>query len=278
MRASSERIGSLGSVKQRVDPRTVRAVAESLGIDPATAGPEESSLVLSLAGHTLAEGGADDFFPYDITNLTVGPITAMVANVNAVASFPTKLQDVFQTYAPYTAVSPWFRFGAGVNPGSYSTGNTQSDLSIEQDTEPVDTEVTAVNRSIQINMAEFSPQALSIIEQSPGVELVAAAAGVAVAQDAIPFGSYSDLEHYRVVLLARRKKKWGVVIEPGGKQRGRVLGAFLYSATITGDAKTAQFAKGSLSSMDITFQAYPDSAAPGGKDHGRWLSERAGTI
>jgi hypothetical protein len=270
--------GSLRPVKTTVDRQSVRAVAESLGIDPMTAGPEESALVLSLAGQTLAEGGADDFFPYQIANLTVGPITAMVATVEAVASFPTKLQDVLQTYSPYTAVSPFFRFGAGVNPGSYSTGNTQSDLTIEQDTEPVDTEVTAVNRSIQINMAEFSPQALAIVEQSPGVELVAAQAGVAVAQDAVPFGSYSDLDHYRVVLLARRKKKWGIVTEPGGATRGRILGAFLYSATITGDAKTAQFAKGSLASMDITFQAYPDAAAPGGSDHGRWLSERAGAI
>lgn len=270
--------GSLLPVKTTVDRQSVRAVAESLGIDPMTAGPEESALVLSLAGQTLAEGGADDFFPYQIANLTVGPITAMVATVEAVSSFPTKLQDVLQTYSPYTAVSPFFRFGAGVNPGSYSTGNTQSDLTIEQDTEPVDTEVTAVNRSIQINMAEFSPQALAIVEQSPGVEVVAAQAGVAVAQDAVPFGSYSDLDHYRVVLLARRKKKWGVVTEPGGATRGRILGAFLYSATITGDAKTAQFAKGSLASMDVTFQAYPDDAAPGGSDHGRWLSERAGTI
>lgn len=272
-------IGSLGPVKTAVDPRSVRAVAESLGIDPATAGPEESSLVLSLAGMTLAEGGADDFFPYQIANLTVGPITALVATVSDLATFPTKLQDVIDCASPYAVADPaWFRFGAGVNPGSYSTGNTQNDLSIEQDTEPVDTEVTQVNRSIQLNMAEFSPQGLAIIEQSPGVETVAAEAGVAVAQDAIPFGSYSDLDHYRVVLLARRKKKWGVVTEPGGKTRGRILAAFLYSATITGDAKTAQFAKGSLASMDVTFQGYPDEAAPGGSDHGRWLSERAGVI
>lgn len=220
----------------------------------------------------------DNFFPYDITKLAVGPIRVLVARRDLLVTLPQKLQDIVGQADPYTGVTNWTDMGAAINPASYSTGHTQNDLSIEQDQQPVDTDISEVARSLGFNMAQFSDAGLAIIEQSPGVQTIAAVAGTARSQKAVPFGSYSERDHYRVAFVGRQKKSAGTVTEPGGKIRGRMFAAMLFNATITGDAKTAQFAKGQLAGMDVTFSEYPDSGAVSGQDGGRWLFEDPGVI
>jgi hypothetical protein len=220
---------------------------------------------------------AEAFFPYSKLNLVTGPIRVVAAKRSALGALPVKPSDILGQVSPYTLVSPYIDFGAAVNPGSYSTGNTQSDLTIEQDTVAVGTDITEVTRSLQFNIAEFSPAALAIVEQSPGVETLAAVSGSS-AFKRVPLGSYSDVDKYCVAFIGRRRKEAGLVTEPGGATRGRMVIVLLYNASITGDAKSAQFAKGALSGMDVTFQGYPDSAAASGKDHGDWWAEDAGTI
>jgi hypothetical protein len=233
--------------------------------------------VLEGMGLPPMAGGMENFFPYQIANLAVGPLRVVYAPQASVVTPPAKIQDIVGMVDPYTLAANWLDFGAAINPGTYSVGNTQSGLSIEQDRADVDTEVTDVNRSLQFNVAELSDPAVGVIEQTPGIETIAAVSGSG-AQKGVPFGSYSDLTFYRVAFIGRRKRKAGIVTEPGGAQRGRMFAVVLYSAAITGDAKSAQFAKGSLAGMDVTFQAYPDSAATPGKDYGKWLYEAAGTI
>lgn len=223
----------------------------------------------------------ETFFPYDISNLATGPLRVVYAKRSDLTALPAKIADIVDEVDPYALTTHFKDFGAAINPGSYSTSSAQSDLTLENDVEPVDTEVTAVTRSLGFNVAELSDTALAIIENSPGVDTIAkgASASGEGSQKGVPFGSYNDLDDYCVAFIGRRRKKAGLVHEVAlDDGRGRMFVVALWSAKITGDAKTAQFAKGSLSGMDVTFQAYPDADADGGKDHGNWFFEDAQTL
>jgi hypothetical protein len=220
---------------------------------------------------------AEAFFPYSKLNLITGPIRIVAAKRSALSGLPVKPSDIIGQVSPYTLVSPYFNFGASVNPASYSSGDTQSDLTIEQDTAAVGTDVTEVNKSLQFNVAELTANSIAVLEQSPGVETLAAVSGSSSFKR-VPVGTYTDKDKYCVVFIGRRRKEAGLVTEPGGATRGRMLIVLLYNAAITGDAKSAQFAKGALSGMDVTFQGYPDAAGASLKDLGDWWEEDAGTI
>lgn len=219
---------------------------------------------------------AENFFPYTLANLVVGPIRILVAKVSLVATAPTKIQDVVGMVDPYTAVSNWYDFGASVNPANYSRGFTENELRIQQDKATVDSDVTDVARSFRFNVAEFTTAGLQILEQAPSVDSIAAGSGTG-AQSGLEFGTFNELDHYRVAFVGRRRMKAGSVVEPGGATRGRMIGVLLYDATLTGDSQDTEFGQGNLANTDVTFKAYPDQTTRPGK-HGKWLFEAAGTI
>lgn len=221
----------------------------------------------------------DAFFPYQIARLAVGPIRVLYAKPSLIATAPTKIQDICAMKTPYTAVTNWIDFGGQVNPPSYSKSDTQNGLNLQNEAAPVDTEVTDVSRTLSLNIAEMTEHALAIIEQtSAAVETIAAAANTG-AQKGLPFGSYDEVDRYRVAFIGKRRKSAGIVNETaGGLQRGRMFAVVLFSAAITGDAKTFTYDRGNFASGDVTFNAYPDANETPGKDHGRWLFEDAGTL
>jgi hypothetical protein len=219
---------------------------------------------------------AEAFFPYSKLNLIKGPIRAIAAKRADLVALPEWFDDVCLMETPYTIQGEFFDFGAATNPGSYSRGHTATELTIEQDKAAVDTEVTEVTRGIQMNVAEFSPEALAILEQSPGIETVAAAPNVGGGK-AVPFGTFDELDKYCVVLVGRRSQSAGLV-EESTLTRGRMLAVVLWNASITGDAQSTQFAKGALSSVDVTFAGYPDEEATPGEDLGTWWLEDAATL
>lgn len=221
----------------------------------------------------------ENFFPYEIANLATGPVRVVYASPDDVAAVPTKIQDILGMEDPYTLKTGWKDFGAAVNPGSYSTGTAKNDLSIQNDTQPVDSEVTGVTRSLGFNVAELADEALQIIEGSPTVETIAAAAH-AGAQKGLPFGTIDSADRFRVAFIGKRRKSAGIVTESGvgALERGRMFAVVLYSAEISGDTRSISFDRGNFASADVTFVAYPDPSAPAGKDGGRWLHEDAGTI
>lgn len=220
----------------------------------------------------------DPKFPYDVLKLATGPIRVAYAPDDGSVAIPTAPQDVFEPDGdPYNLAAGWKDFGAAVNPPSYSRSNTQNDLSLQNDTTPVDTEITNVARAFGFNVAHIDADEQALLEHSPGIETVAAEAG-AVASKAVPFGSFTELDRYRVAFIGFRKKKAGIVTESGGDQRGRAFVIVLYSAAIAGDAQNMSFDRANFASTDVTFNGYPDDSAPAGEDHGTWLYEDAGTI
>lgn len=218
----------------------------------------------------------ENLFPYEVAKLMVGPIRVVYADPSAVA-IPEKIQDIQEMEDPYSLVTGWKDFGAMVNPPSYSTSNTQNNLGLQNQTGPVDTEVTEVARSMGFNIAHIAPEELAIIEQASDIETIAAASG-ASAQKSLEFGSFDDVDMYRIAFIGKRKKKSVLVTESTGLKRGGMVATVLYSAALAGDAKSISYDRGNYASCDVTFASYSDEDAPAGKDSGRWLFEDAGTI
>lgn len=219
----------------------------------------------------------ENAFPFEVMNLAVGPIRVVYAPDDGSVAIPAAPQDIQAMVDPYTLEPGWLDFGAAVNPPSYSRGNTQNDLTLQNETTPVDSEVTAVARSFGFNIAEIAPAQQALLEHSPGIETVPSESG-ANASKGVPFGSFDQLERFRVAFLGKRKKKAGLVVEPGGAERGRYFAVVLYSASMAGDTQSMSFDRANFASGDVTFNAYSDPNADAGADHGTWLFEDAGTI
>lgn len=219
--------------------------------------------------------------PYDITKLAVGPIRVLYAPVSV--AVPVKLQDIIDLTSPYAAAGEWVDFGAAPEGegSSYSRGFETEEIGIEQTTSAVFTEITDVNRSFTIPIAEIDPTNIKVVEGTDVASEAVEAAKDTSAQTVVPLGTVAELPEYRVALIARRPKKSGIVKEPGESalERGRLVAVVLDRCTLAADDSEIEGSRGSLLSAPITFEAFPETEQEDPeKQHGRWIFEAAGTI
>ncbi len=218
--------------------------------------------------------------PADITKLAVGPARVLYAPTTV--SVPKKLQDIIKLtdadeYEPETG---WIDFGAAPegDGASYSRGFETESLGIEQSSGAVFTDITDVNRSFSLNVAEISPANMKIVEGTDIDDETVAATDTTSAQTRVPIGSVSEFPSYRVALLGQRKRDSGLVVEPDGTERGCLVGVVLNRCTITADDSEISVAKGSLISAPLQFEGFPEPGAKTKESFGGWLFEAAGTI
>lgn len=218
---------------------------------------------------------------YDILKLAVGPARVLYAPTSV--AVPTKLQDIVKlvnTEGEYAAASEWTDFGAAPegDGASYSRGFETEGLGIEQSSGAIFTDITDVNRSISLNVAEIDPDNMKIVEGTDIATEEVAAGKETSKQEAVPLGSVSEFDTFRIALLAQRKKDSGVVKEPDETERGRLVAVVLNRCTISADDSEIEVAKGGLLSAPLTFEAFPEPGQPSKKAFGRWFFEAAGTI
>lgn len=213
--------------------------------------------------------------PWDITKLAVGPVRVMLAPVSQ--AIPTKLQDIIDLTAPYDVNGAWFDLGAARESSSYTRNMDEEGLQIQQETGDIMTEITDISRSFQVSIAEIDQKNVGIIENSTATEAIGAVSGSS-AQTAVPIGSFSDLEVYRAAMIAVRKKQSGVVTEPGGATRGKLVGVALNRVTLAADEAQFEWEKGTLVHAPITFNAFPEPGEDDTESYGRWFMETAGVI
>jgi hypothetical protein len=224
---------------------------------------------------TLVKGA----FPYDLDNLLGGRVRVVLSKIDSTpVAIPSKIDSLIKLEGTYDTQTDWFDAGAARDSASYSRSFESEGWAIQQVNSDVLEDITGTSRTVSISVAEFSPTMLALIEQSPGIETIVKAKEVS-AQKAIPFGEILDLDRYRVGLIAQRKKKSGIVTEAtGGKERGRFVAVTINEATITADETSAEFDKGSLSAINITFTAFPAAGETEGEEYGRWILEEPGAI
>jgi hypothetical protein len=218
---------------------------------------------------------------YDITKLGVGPARVLYAPVSE--SVPKKLHDIVELINEdgfYKPVGDWVDFGAAPegDGASYSRGFETESLGIEQSSGAIFTDITDVNRSISLNVAEIDPVNMKIVEgTSIATETIAKAKGSS-AQERVPIGSVTEFDQYRIVLIAQRKKQSGVVKEPDNTERGRLVAVVLNRCQISADDSEIEVSKGNLMSAPLTLEGFPEPGEPGEKAFGGWIFESAGTI
>lgn len=217
--------------------------------------------------------------PYDISKLATGPIRVVYAPLSVEPW--TKLQDIHGLVDPYTVVEDVNDFGAAPEGegSSYSREFELEELGIEQTTSAILSEITDVNRSFSLPVAEIDPDNIKVVEGTEIDDEEVEAAANTSAQTVVPLGIVSELPEYRVALIAQRPRKSGVVKEPEGKERGRLVAVILDRCTLAADSSEIEGSRGSLMSAPITFEAFPETEEEDPeKQHGRWVFEAAGTI
>lgn len=214
-----------------------------------------------------------------LTNLLMGPAYIYYADA-AVATRPTKIDDVIGMASPYTPKTNWIAIGATSDASGYSREFEQEDYEIEQRTGAVGSKVTSVSRSLTVPLSEITAALMRIVEAAPAPTTIVqgAAASGTPAQSRLDFGSISTLPRYRFALIAERDK--GVTGSSGeGGARGQLAAILLYSASIAADASEMEIAKGQLVGREVTFTAYPDSAVTDPeKAHGAYVEETGATV
>lgn len=216
-------------------------------------------------------------FPYDINNLLGGAARVLITPFSG-STVPTSPADVFAQVSPYAAKAPWVDIGATKDAFQYGRNIAVGGYEIQQVQGNVIEEITSVARTVQVSLAEIGPAGLELIEQQPTTAAIAAAAGSS-AYTALPFGTISDLERYRVAFVARRSQASGLVVEgAGGLSRGRFVVGVGYNVAVSADNVQLGLAKGELSAAQVTFAFFPDPTETSGEEYGSWYDEADGTI
>lgn len=213
--------------------------------------------------------------PWDITKLAVGPVRTILAPDTE--DVPEAIQDVVDMTAPYANNNSFFDLGAARESSTYTRGMDEEGLQIQQESGDIMSEITDIQRTFKLSVSEIAPDNIKIIENSTTQESIAAASGSS-AQVAVPVGSFSDLEVYRLVLIAVRKKQSGVVIEPGGAERGCMVAYFGNRVTLAAEDADFEWEKGQLVNVEVTFKSYPEPGLDDEESYGRWVFEQPGTI
>jgi hypothetical protein len=218
-------------------------------------------------------------FPYDINNLLGGAVRILYADDPDTTGIPDDMVDVFDVVSPYASNAGWTDLGATRDAFSYSRSFDTEGWEIQQLAGNVIEELTDITRTIEVSIADFRPEHLKMIENAPNIGDVNAvpAAGETV-QKRIPFGSFTSVVQRRFAFVARRSIQSGVVVEPGGVERGRFFMGIANRAQIAADEVSFDQNKGELTAAGVTFTLFPDSAAAAGEEYGAWFDEIAGTI
>lgn len=217
-------------------------------------------------------------FPYDISNLLTGAVSIYYALTSV--AIPVDISDVIAMEAPYAPQTGWVPLGATKEPFSYSRSFDSEGLDIQQSTTAVFEEVTDIERTITVSMAEFNPFGFQLMENAPSTATIAAIAG-ASAQKKIAFGSFTSMTRYRFAFLSRRPKGAGEVTESDATTvRGRFVMGVAYQAQIQADEIEMEQGKGELTAVELAFTLFPETtvAQPEGQDVGFWALEDTGTI
>lgn len=218
--------------------------------------------------------------PYDVANLLSGAARVLISDDSvALPAVPANVTDVFDAKSPYAAKAGWVDIGATADATSYTRDMSAQEYTIEQSQAPVFEDITEVNRTLRVQMAEFDMNKLKIMEGEGTTGTVAAVATVSAPAKTVKFGSVNNLKKRRVAFVGQRNPLSGTVHEnTAALDRGRFVMFVLYNVLISADSTEISIGKGNLASGPVSFKAYPESGLASGVEFGIWVLEDAGTI
>jgi len=215
-------------------------------------------------------------FPYDTSKLLTGRHRILYAPTTV--DVPTRISDVIDVTTPYAPKTGWLDVGATSAAADYSSAIAKNSLNIQQTTEDVKEQVQTVTRTFAFTAAETSPLIRQLVEESPGIVTLTAAANKS-AEKSIPFGTINDLSRYRLAILTMFSKNDRPVTEPGGTIRGAWAGVIAYQVELDAQTYSTSFGESEIVAVPITVKAFPDpTVTTEGEEFGMFLEEQSGTI
>lgn len=222
-----------------------------------------------------------DIGPFNINNLLAG--ACRVLRAPTTVAVPTDLSSIIALTGAAAPAAGWIDIGGTGDSSSYERELESEDYEIENRSGVVLSEITSTQRTFSTTFAEITPEHLQIVEEAPVIATVAAVASSAgvtskSAQKIVRGGSIDELSRHRIAFIARRKKSQALVTEPGGATRGAAVAGVLLNTSLTADSVDLEFAKGSLTGVEVSFQAFPDPAGAAGSDGVMWIFEQPGVM
>jgi hypothetical protein len=221
----------------------------------------------------------DNLRPFDIFSVgVVGAPRVLIANYDDVDA-PVGIHSAIDMVYPYAPKTGWVNGGAAVSARGYTRSLESEGIDIQEQTGNLFEDITETIRTVSLPFAEMRPFLEEIIENSPQIDDIAAAAGISE-QEVVALQSISTLRRYRVAIIGVRRTESGVVVEPAdSRERGRFVGRLLNLCTISADDVEEEQEKGSLAERVVAFTAFSDSEVDQDDgDWGRTVFEKAGTV
>lgn len=214
------------------------------------------------------------FLTYDENNLIGAGARVMYAPYSTtIPAFPS---DIFDGTSPYAPASGWLDFGATSGPPVIGRNITTAGFNIQQTSTVLLEEITEINRSLTVPIAEFSPTILALLEEST-VATYAAAAKRGTGSK-VAFGNINSFSSFRLALFAQKSKQQGVVTEGATTvTRGAFFGWTAYKASFAAGNLQASIGRGTLAELSVEFKVYPDpDVATVNGESGFWMLENGG--
>lgn len=220
-------------------------------------------------------------FPDDITKLATGPVRVVIALASA-TPVPVDISSIVSMVPPYGLTTGWTDLGA-IPEGEtfdYERDMDNNELRLESRTAAVLKKITEVTRSFAVTLAELTPEITQIVEESPSIDTIAAAANKG-AQKKVPLGSISSLTRRRVAFIGERDPGFGATVTlPGtGGTRGALFAGVGYSMALAAEGSSLEVEREELAAREVQFEMYPDPTIADSKvAEGAFLFETPGTI
>lgn len=219
--------------------------------------------------------------PYDEGGALVGPARVLFAPTSV--SVPTGLviENVADEDGEYPPITGWVDFGLAADAPTYSHSRESEGITYQQPSGDLFQQISAVTRTLTVQVAHIDGENLEIIENSGHVADVAAAAGIHAGLEKVNVGLYTDVPVWRVALISYRPSGASEVIEPvaaGSTNRPPMVMRVIPRCTITADETSMDFDRGTPVNAPVTFNALTEPTASAGAEHGYWLVEKPGTI
>lgn len=196
---------------------------------------------------------------------------------------PTRISDIINQVADsnglYQPKTGWRMIGLAGDEQAFGV-EMESEEATFNNAGLVLRRITAFRPSVTAQFASINSENMKILYNARRIVAVAAGANQS-AESQVPFGGVSEIDRYRIALIAQRAKSIRAVTEPGGRVRGAMIVNTIYNGEITPDESSSSFNEEDPANFEAVFTGSADKdspALPAGEDYGGFWEESAGTI
>jgi hypothetical protein len=231
--------------------------------------------------------GLAQFFEYNSQNFVNGQARVLYSQLSNGAltdqAVPADLSAIFGMVSPYdplatSGYSPWVDIGGTQAAPEDGRDVALTEWKIQQLLVAVELIPNEVVHTVKISAMEVArADLLGIFENGPAENVISSGANKS-AQEQQYFGQFTNLNQYRVAIVACMPLSAGVVTEPTGATRPRFFGKVFNRCTIAAENVSLTWEIAQPLHCDISLRCYIEPGAEQNEEYGAYYIESAGTI